>query len=221
MPVKPSVIAIDGTFASGKGTLARALGVHYNLPYLDTGKLYRLVAYNLLAAGMDLQDGAVCADMARRLNLQATDVALQSAELNTSDVAQAAAEIAVHPPLREALLTVQRQFAKVGGVLDGRDIGTVICPQADIKFYVDAAPEIRARRRHEELKRYGEAVSYETVLAQLCERDRLDKTRGTAPLCAAENAHLLDTTNLSIERAFDLAVQIIEAHLLASQKVKH
>ncbi|MEE9346997.1 MAG: (d)CMP kinase [Robiginitomaculum sp.] len=208
------VIAIDGTFASGKGTLGRAIAAHYGFKYLDTGKLYRACAFAAIKAKADLSDGAVCAKLA--LEIKPKD--LTDPELKSGDVGAAASKIAVHTQVRAALLTLQREFAASpkGAVLDGRDIGTVICPDADVKLYVDAAPEIRARRRYEELSGYGEDTSFEKVLAQLTERDGRDKGRKTAPLKPADDAHLLDTSALDIKGALAAAIAIIDAALGAA-----
>ena len=205
-----TVIAIDGTFASGKGTLGKRLAAHYRLGYLDTGKLYRAVGHSVLQAGLNPSDAKACADIAREL-----DVALLSNPiLKSGDVAVAASKVAVHADVRAALLSFQRSFAQGGAVLDGRDIGTVICPDADVKIYIDAAPEERARRRHLELTGYGEDISFETVQAQLAERDNRDKTRKEATLIPADDAHLIDTTKLDIEAVFDLAEQIVDGVLI-------
>ena len=205
-----TVIAIDGTFASGKGTLGKRLAAHYRLGYLDTGKLYRAVGHSVLQAGLNPSDAKACADIAREL-----DVALLSNPiLKSGDVAVAASKVAVHADVRAALLSFQRSFAQGGAVLDGRDIGTVICPDADVKIYIDAAPEERASRRHLELTGYGEDISFETVQAQLAERDNRDKTRKEAPLIPADDAHLIDTTKLDIEAVFDLAEQIVDGVLI-------
>lgn len=201
-----TVIAIDGTFASGKGTLGKRLADHYGLPYLDTGKLYRAVGHALIKAGDDPSDAGKAASAAKALDVKI----LSDPILKSGDVAVAASKVAVHPEVRTALFQFQRDFAKSGAVLDGRDIGTVICPDADAKLYIDAAPEERARRRHLELTAYGEDISLETVLAQLTERDTRDKTRKEAPLKPADDAHLIDTTHLGIEAVFDLAVEIID-----------
>ena len=204
-----TVIAIDGTFASGKGTLGKRLADHYGLPYLDTGKLYRAVGHALIKAGNDPSDEAKAALAAKALDVKI----LSDPVLKSGDVAVAASKVAVHPEVRAALFQFQRDFAKSGAVLDGRDIGTVICPDADVKLYIDAAPEERARRRHLELTGYGEDISFETVLAQLTERDTRDKTRKEAPLKPADDAHLIDTTHLGIEAVFDLAVEIVDGLL--------
>ena len=204
-----TVIAIDGTFASGKGTLGKRLADHYGLPYLDTGKLYRAVGHAVMTAGNDPSDEAKAALAAKALDVEI----LSDPVLKSGNVAVAASKVAVHPEVRTALFQFQRDFAKSGAVLDGRDIGTVICPDADVKLYIDAAPEERARRRHLELTGYGEDISLETVLAQLIERDTRDKTRKEAPLKPADDAHLIDTTHLGIEAVFDLAVEIIDGLL--------
>ncbi len=204
-----TVIAIDGTFASGKGTLARKLSEHYNLPHLDTGKLYRAVAKLVLDRKQDPADAKACTEAAQNISAaMLDDVALKS-----GPVGAAASKVAIHPPVRAALLEFQRNFASKGGVLDGRDIGTVICPDADVKLYINADPKQRAQRRHAELIGYGEDISLKTVLEQLKERDHRDANRPIAPLRPAADAHLIDTTNLSIERAFGAAVTIIDAVL--------
>ncbi len=204
-----TVIAIDGTFASGKGTLGKRLADHYVLPYLDTGKLYRAVGHAVMTTGDDPSDANKAALAAKALDVKI----LSDPILKSGDVAVAASKVAVHPEVRAALFQFQRDFAKAGAVLDGRDIGTVICPDADVKLYIDAAPEERARRRHLELTGYGEDISLETVLTQLTERDTRDKTRKEAPLKPADDAHLIDTTHLGREAVFDLAVEIVDGIL--------
>ncbi len=202
-----TVIAIDGTFSSGKGTLGKKLSSHYNLPYLDTGKLYRAVAKIILEAGGDVNDPNQAAKAAQALDVTTLD----DPTLKSGPIGAAASKVSVHPELRLALLDVQRDFAAKGGILDGRDIGTVICPNATVKLYVTARAEIRAARRHRELQSYGEEISYETVLAQLHERDNRDMTRKNAPLRPADDAHLLDTSGLSIEEAYAAAIKICDA----------
>ena len=200
-------IAIDGTFASGKGTLARRLATHYGLAHLDTGKIYRATARAVLAAGGDPEveadgmAGVAAADFSR----------LDDPALIGADIAQAASKVAVHGRVRAALVEMQRDFAKAGAVLDGRDIGTVILPGADAKLFVDAEPEVRAHRRWRELSARGDAITEAEVLESLRERDARDSNRALAPLRPAEDAHLLDTTDLSIERAFERAAAIIDA----------
>lgn len=204
-----AVIAIDGTFASGKGTLGKHLASHYALPYLDTGKLYRAVGHALLQTNQD-PDDALAATLAAQ-DLDATT--LSDPALKSGDVAIAASKLAIHKEVRTALLTFQRDFAKGGAILDGRDIGTVICPDAEVKLYIDAAAPTRAQRRFEELQGYGENITYETVLEQLLERDTRDKTRAEAPLKPAADAHLIDTTALNIEEVVVIAIKIIDAAL--------
>ena len=206
-----TVIAIDGTFASGKGTLAKKLAKHYDLPHLDTGKLYRATAKIALDRNYNLNDPAKCAEAARMIKPEE----LNDPALKSGPIGAAASKVSIHPAVRQELLDFQREFASKGGVLDGRDIGTVICPDADVKLYIDATPEERAKRRHQELIGYGEDITVDMVLAQLVERDNRDKTRAEAPLKMASDAHLIDTTNLSIERAFDAAVKVIDAVLAA------
>jgi len=204
-----TVIAIDGTFASGKGTLGKRLAAHYGLAYLDTGKLYRAVSYAVMQAGDDPANPSHAAKAAKAL----TGNELDDPILKSGEVAVNASKVAVHPEVREALLQFQRDVAAKGAVLDGRDIGTVICPDADVKFYVDAKAEIRAKRRHIELTGYGETITFETVLAQLIERDNRDKNRIEAPLKAANDAHLIDTSTLGIDEVFETAMRITDAVL--------
>lgn len=209
----PFVLAIDGTFASGKGTLARKLADHYGLAYLDTGKLYRAAAQLALQSDTDLTDAQACAAIAAQITPQQ----LSDPALKSGGIGAAASKISVHPPVRAALFDYQRRFAQQesGAVLDGRDIGTVICPHADVKLYIDADPSVRAHRRFAELSGYGEDTSFEQVLAQLTERDSRDKNRAEAPLKPAADAHLLDSTDLSIDAAFTAACQMIDAVLKA------
>ena len=209
-----TVIAIDGTFASGKGTLGKGLAAHYGLPYLDTGKLYRATAKAVLDAGGDVEnadDGARGAKSIAAENL--SDPILKSGPIGA-----AASKVSVHPEVRKALFAFQRDFAAKGGILDGRDIGTVICPDADVKLYVTASQEERAARRHAELTGYGETLSVEDVLAQLVERDTRDSTRATAPLKPAEDAHLLDTTGMGIAEVLQAAIDICDAVLAQNSK---
>lgn len=209
----PPVIAIDGTFASGKGTLAKRLAAHYGFHYLDTGKLYRAAGRDCLAAGDDPNEAQAAARAARAIDPES----LEDPVLKHSEVASAASKLAVHPQVREALLEFQRSFAAKapGAVLDGRDIGTVICPDAPVKLFVDAQPAARARRRHAELTGYGEDISLETVASQLAERDARDRDRALAPLRPADDSHLIDTTHLSIEDVFNAALRVTQALLKA------
>jgi CMP/dCMP kinase len=203
------IIAIDGPAASGKGTLGKRIAAHYGLAHIDTGKLYRAVARDTLAKGGDPSDADDALAAAKALDPKTlADPALIDVTLG-----EAASLVARHPGVRNALLAYQRGFArqKPGAVLDGRDIGTVICPDAEVKLFVTAAPEERARRRFLELKRTGMAVSEEDVLADIRRRDERDKSRATAPLARAEDAVLLDTTNLDIDAAFRAAIDLIDA----------
>ncbi|PSC04832.1 (d)CMP kinase [Alsobacter soli] len=203
------IIAIDGPAASGKGTLAKRLAVHYGLPHLDTGLLYRAVARTLLDQGSPLDDEALAVKAAQSLDLGHLD----ESRLRGREMGEAASVVAAIPPVRAALVAWQRQFASrpEGAVLDGRDIGTVICPDATVKIFVTASAEERARRRHRELAGRGETTPYEEVLADIRKRDARDSGRTTAPLVAAHDARLLDTTNLGIEQAFQAAVAHVEA----------
>lgn len=205
------IIAIDGTFASGKGTLAKRLAEQYGLAHLDTGKLYRAVARDVLAAGGALDNADGAATVAARIDASTLD----DPYLKSGEIGAAASKVSVHPPVRDALYRLQREFAAQGAVLDGRDIGTVICPDATVKLFVDADPDVRAQRRHAELLGYGEAVTFERVLADLRERDHRDMNRPVAPLKPAADAHLLDTTDLSIDAAVSTAVTLIDAVLHA------
>lgn len=202
------VIAVDGPAASGKGTIAARLAEHYGLPYLDTGLLYRAVGMAVLAAGGDLDDAEQAAAQARSLEL----VQLDNPALIGRAAGDAASRVALHPPVRAALLKLQKDFAaQLGGaVLDGRDIGTVIAPDADVKIYVTAEPEVRARRRWMQLTGRGEDVAFEAILDDIRKRDARDADRDAAPMVMAEDAVLLDTTDLAIEPAFEAARRIVE-----------
>lgn len=203
------IIAIDGPAASGKGTLAKRLAAHYGLPHLDTGLLYRAVARALLDHQDPLGDEALAVRAAQSLDLAHLD----ETRLRGREMGEAASVVAAIPAVRSALTAWQRQFAArpEGAVLDGRDIGTVICPAADVKIFVTASPEERARRRHRELAGRNDLTSYEDVLADIRKRDARDSGRTTAPLVAADDARLLDTTDLGIEQAFQAAVAHVEA----------
>ena len=204
-----TVIAIDGTFASGKGTLGKALAAHYGLSYLDTGKLYRATAKAVLDAGGDVESELAGEKAAKTLKVDT----LSDPILKSGPIGAAASKVSIHPKVRAALFDFQRDFAAKGGVLDGRDIGTVICPDADVKLYVTATQQERALRRHKELIGYGEDISEPEVLAQLIERDTRDSTRAVAPLKPANDAHLLDTTGMSIKAVLQAAIEICDAVL--------
>ena len=203
------IIAIDGPAASGKGTLACRLAAHFGLPHLDTGLLYRGVARALLDAGRSLDDPAAAEATARALDLQNLD----EARLRGREMGEAASVVSAFPAVREALLHLQRRFAARGGgaVLDGRDIGTVVCPRADIKLFVTASAEVRAERRHRELLAKGESGSFEAVLADIRRRDARDSSRAAAPLRPAADAVLLDTTELDAEAAFRATLDLVES----------
>jgi cytidylate kinase len=206
------VIAIDGPAASGKGTLARKLAAHYGFAYLDTGSLYRAVGQAVLASGENPAEEAAAVAAAKRLDIAKID----EKAIRTREAGEAASLVAVMPEVRAAILHFQRDFAqrppggKKGAVLDGRDIGTVVCPEADVKIYVTASPEIRAHRRWLELKGSGSTVTEAQVLEDTRERDRRDAGRAASPMKPADDARLLDTSDLSIEAAFGEAVRIID-----------
>lgn len=205
------VIAIDGPAASGKGTLSRRLSAHYGWPCLDTGLLYRAVARAMMDQGITLADVDAAARIARGLDPATFD----EKKLRGAEMGEAASVISALPAVREALIGLQRDFAgrRPGAILDGRDIGTVICPDADVKIFVTATSEERARRRWLELSRSGDPISFEDVLADIHRRDARDSGRSTAPLRMAEDARLLDTTKLDIEAAFRVALGIVEERL--------
>jgi cytidylate kinase len=202
------IIAIDGPAAAGKGTLAERIARHYGLPYLDTGLLYRAVGREMAERGLDPDDAAAAGRIAAGLD----PARLADPELRGHAAGELASRVAVHGAVRAALLDFQRRFAARpgGAVLDGRDIGTAVVPHADVKIYVTASPEVRARRRTDELARKGRAVEFDRILAEIRERDARDSGRAVAPLRQAEDAALLDTTDKDIETAFRAAVDIIE-----------
>ena len=204
------IIAVDGPAASGKGTIARALGDHFGLPYLDTGLLYRAVGLAVLRHGGDPMhelDALRAADF--------SDAMLGDPEIRSEAASRAASVVSAHPAVRTALLQRQRIFAlqQGGAVLDGRDIGTVIAPHADAKLFVTASAQVRARRRHDELVRAGARVDYAHVLADIEARDARDSGRDAAPLMRAPDADLLDTGNLAIDIAVRQAIALVEARV--------
>jgi cytidylate kinase len=203
------IIAVDGPAASGKGTIARALARHYGLPHLDTGKLYRATGLAVRLAGLDPNDIAAATEAARNLD----PALLDDPDLMSGENAQNASIVSAHPPVRAALLETQRAFAGQpgGAVLDGRDIGTVIAPHATAKLFVTASPECRADRRHRELAAKGDGADLAAVLADILARDARDSGRSTAPLRRADDAALLDTTELGIDAAVQRAIALVEA----------
>jgi CMP/dCMP kinase len=202
------IITIDGPAASGKGTIARRVAGHYRLPHLDTGLLYRAVALRLLDRGQALDDVAAAVAAARELRIGSLD----TERLRERSIGETASRVAIFPEVRAALLKLQKDFAHrpEGAVLDGRDTGTVIAPEADVKIFVTASAEVRANRRFRELAVTGEKRTLEAVLAAIRERDRRDSERAIAPLKPAPDAALLDTTELDIEAAFRAALSIVE-----------
>ena len=203
------IIAIDGPAASGKGTLGKKLAAHYRLRHLDTGLIYRAVAKALVDAGERPEDAAAAVAAAKELDLANFD----EATLKTYAVGEAASIVSAIPGVRAALLDFQREFAAQppGAVLDGRDIGTVICPGADVKIYVTATPEVRAKRRAAEYRVAGRGIDEASVLADILRRDQRDSNRAAAPLQQAADAYLLDTTHLAIDAAIRAAIDIVEA----------
>ncbi|TKD50015.1 (d)CMP kinase [Sphingomonas baiyangensis] len=202
------IIAVDGPAASGKGTIARALAQHFGLPHLDTGLLYRAVALRVMDEELD---PAREADVVAMCDFD--DRLLADPRLRGDDVGKTASIVSAHPLVRAALLQRQRRFAQQpgGAVLDGRDIGTVIAPEAEVKLFVKATPTIRAQRRHAELRKGGANVSLDRVLADIRARDDRDARRSDAPMRQAADAALLDTSFLSIDAAVQKAVAMVEA----------
>ena len=202
------IIAIDGPAASGKGTIGKRVAAHYAFAYLGTGSLYRAVARDTLARGEDPADAGAALRSAKALDPST----LGDPNLRKPGLGEAASLVARHAKVRNELLAYQRSFARArsGAVLDGRDIGTVICPDADVKLFVTATPEERARRRYLELKQAGIAIDEAKVLSEIRRRDERDKNRAAAPLRQAPDAHLLDTTNLDIDAAFRAAIDLID-----------
>src|SRR5215831_6816550 len=203
------IIAIDGPAASGKGTLGKRLAHHYGYRHLDTGVIYRAVAYALMEAGSDLRDEAAAVAAALELDPEK----FGNPALKTQKVGEGASVVSAIPKVREVLVDFQRQFAagQPGAVLDGRDIGTVICPHADVKIFVVADPKVRAHRRTLEALARGEEADEAAVLADILQRDERDKNRAVAPLKPAEDAYLLDNSNLDIEGGVRAAIDIVEA----------
>ena len=202
------IIALDGPAASGKGTLAKRLAQHYGLGHLDTGALYRAVARDMIAAGKSMDDEQAAAAIA--LNIDPGS--LEDPGLRTPEIGEAASRVAKLKAVRAALVDYQRKFAERpdGAIIEGRDIGTVVCPGADVKSFVEASTEVRATRRHKELIEAGYTITYDEIHAQIATRDELDRSRAISPLIPAEDSLLLDTSDLGIEAAFKAAIELIE-----------
>jgi cytidylate kinase len=221
--IRPVVIAVDGTAASGKGTLAKRLAAHFNFAHLDSGSLYRLTALRVLRTGRETSDEAAAVLAARTID--PADAA--KCDLRGDDIALGASVVAAYPRVRDALLDYQRCFAAAppngaqGVVIDGRDIGTVVCPVAEAKLFVDAQPEIRAYRRWLELGSAGAAISRDAVLADIRARDARDSSRSVAPLKPAVDAILLDTTELDIDAAFAAALALVKPMIEEALAVCH
>jgi CMP/dCMP kinase len=205
------IIAIDGPAAAGKGTLSRRIAETYGFHHLDTGLTYRATAKALLDAGLPLDDEKIAEDMALRVDLAGLDRNI----LSRHEIGEAASKIAVMPAVRRALVEAQRAFSRKapGAVLDGRDIGTVVCPDAPVKLYVTAAADVRARRRYDEIVAGGGRADFAAILQDVKLRDDRDMNRADSPLKPADDAHLLDTSEMSIEAAFQAAKSIIDAAL--------
>lgn len=202
------IIAVDGPAAAGKGTLARALARHYNFHFLDTGALYRMVGLGVLNSGGDPRDAAAAVKAAESLRPDK----VKDEDLRTEAVGDAASIVAVNPQVRAALLGFQRAFARKepGAVLDGRDVGTIVCPEAEAKIFVTASTEVRARRRFAELAERGQTPQFDTVLAEIKARDERDSSRAHAPLIPARDAYVLDSSHLSREAALAKAIAYVE-----------
>lgn len=204
------IIAVDGPTASGKGTISKRLAAHFNLPFLDTGLLYRAVGWTVKQQGGDPDDEA---DALKGCSFN--EDLLNNPELRNEGIGSYASKVSVHPLVRTALDKRQREFANQenGAVLDGRDIGTVIAPNADAKLFITASSEARAVRRYEEMISRGEKVNFDDILADILKRDERDQNRSTAPLKPAEDADLLDTTELTIDAAVQQAIALVNAKL--------
>jgi CMP/dCMP kinase len=204
------IIAVDGPSAAGKGTLARGIAKALGYHFLDTGSLYRMVGFAMLQAGKAGNNAAAATTIALSLKPET----INDADLRSEEVAAMASEVAVIPEVRQALLEFQRNFARKapGAVLDGRDIGTVVCPDADLKFFVTAATDVRARRRHDELKSFGKKSDYKDVLEDIMARDERDATRTTAPTRMADDAIEIDTSELDADEVLAAVMDVIREH---------
>ena len=216
------IITIDGPASAGKGTLASTLAKIYNLAYFDTGMVYRAVGLDLRLKGQDVHDETLAEEAAKQLTFAKMTELSKNPEFRCSEGGVAASIVSAHPKVRAALLKVQQYFSKkptfadgtpaAGAIYDGRDTGTVVCPEADIKFFITASSEVRAQRRFKELQEKGMDTPYEKVLADIIARDERDSSRSTAPLKPAEDAYILDTSSLSIDDVLKKACEIIENH---------
>ncbi|MGN0914220.1 MAG: (d)CMP kinase [Alphaproteobacteria bacterium] len=216
------IITIDGPASAGKGTLASTLAKIYNLAYFDTGMVYRAVGLDLRLKGLDVHDETLAEEAAKQLTFAKMTELSKNPEFRSSEGGVAASIVSAHPKVRAALLKVQQDFSKkptfadgtpaAGAIYDGRDTGTVVCPEADIKFFITASSEVRAQRRFKELQEKGMDTPYEKVLADIIARDERDSSRSTAPLKPAEDAYILDTSSLSIDDVLKKACEIIENH---------
>lgn len=214
------IITIDGPAAAGKGTLASALAKRYHLAYFDTGMLYRAVGLDMVLSGNNLEDENAAEKVAKSLTFEKMMKLAKHPDFRSQIGGHAASKVSALPKVRQALLKMQQDFAKNpvfadgtpanGAVYDGRDTGTVVCPQADIKFFVVASPEVRATRRYNEFVAKGINTTYEQVLSDLIERDKRDSERSTSPLKPADDAILLDTSKMSVQQEIDSAITIIE-----------
>jgi CMP/dCMP kinase len=212
----PFTIAIDGPAASGKGTLGRRLATHYGFNHLDSGLTYRAVAYKLLERALPLDEEKAAVEAAREVD----PARLDRVALSIHKVGEAASRVATIPAVRSVLVEKQREFSKTppGAVIDGRDIGTVVCPDADVKLYVTASAEVRARRRHDEIVASGANADFTEVLSDIRRRDARDMEREVSPLKPAADAHLLDTSEMDIEAAFRAAKILVDEALSRKNK---
>jgi cytidylate kinase len=213
---RPLVIAIDGPAASGKGTVARMVASHYGLDYLDTGSIYRALGYKLVNAGENPENAVVAVEFAKKI----TEGDLKNEHLYDEGIGSAASIVSAIPGVRSVLFDFQRDFANSprGAILDGRDIGTVICPDADFKFYITADLEARAERRYKQLQNKENTIIYQSVLEDLRKRDERDSKREVAPLKAADDAIYIDTTNMGVSEVFGEIVSVISGSLGNSKK---